>query len=254
MKFSLLTSIQDEVKPDPLHEKKVVAALHALDVSLINHDIKTHLSPIKMCTEMLESKIPGPLNDKQEKMVRTIHRCMDKLEKMVSDVSDVYKLESHSLNMIKTDMDIQNFMDNCVNLLHPFIAEKQIELKMESEIHGTIHADEKRIGQVLVNLVKNAVDHVPAIGGKITITVQKEQDLGMLFSVSDNGQGVSKEDSEKIFTKFYKGESKQTRKYGGSGLGLAICRGIVQEHGGKIWLDSEPQNGATFKFTIPPAL
>jgi signal transduction histidine kinase len=254
MKFSLLTSIQDEVRPDTLHEKKVVAALHALDVSLINHDIKTHLSPIKMCAEMLESHIPGPLNDKQERMVKTIHRCMDKLEKLVGDVSDVYKLESHSLHMIKTDVDIQNFMDNCIHLLHPFIAEKQIELKMESGAHGTIHADEKRIGQVLVHLVKNAVDHVPETGGKITITVEKGQDSSMLFSVLDNGKGVPQEDSEKIFAKFYKGESQQAKKYGGSGLGLAICRGIIQEHGGTIWLDSEQQNGAMFKFTIPSAL
>lgn len=248
-----MTIVHDTVLPDPLHEKRVVAALHALDISMINHDIKTHLSPIKMCAEMLESHIPGPLNDKQEKMVKTIHRCMDKLEKLVGDVSDVYKLESHSLHMIKTDVDLQNFMDGCVHLLHPFIAEKQIELKMESGIHGVIHADEKRIGQVLVHLVKNAVDHVPETGGKITITVEKGQDLGMLFSVSDNGQGVPQEDTEKIFAKFYKGESKQAKKYGGSGLGLAICRGIIQEHGGKIWLDPEPQNGATFKFTIPPA-
>lgn len=254
MKLSLLTSVQDNIKPDTLHEKKVVAALHALDVSLINHDIKTHLSPIKMCAEMLESHIPGPLNDKQERMVKTIHRCMDKLEKLVGDVSDVYKLESHSLHMIKTEVDIQNFIDNCIHLLRPFIVEKQIELKMESDAHGTMYADEKRIGQVLVHLVKNATDFVPETGGKITITIQKGQDSDMLFCIEDNGTGIPTEDAEKIFAKFYKGESKQSRKYGGSGLGLAICKGIVQEHGGKIWLDSEPRNGTMFKFTVPEEL
>ena len=128
MKLSLLTSVLDKVQPNTLHEKKVVTALHTLDVSLINHDIKTHLSPIKMCAELLESHIPGPLNDKQERMVKTIHRCMDKLENLLCDVSDVYKIESHYLYVIKTKVDIQNFIDNCIPLLRPFIAEKQIEL------------------------------------------------------------------------------------------------------------------------------
>src|SRR5574340_407545 len=132
MKFSMLTSVQDNIKPDALHEKKVIAALHALDVSLINNDIKTHLSPIKMCAEMLESHVPVPMNDKQGRMDKTIHRCMDKLEKLVNDASDLYKLESHSLHMIKIDIDIQNFMDNCIHMLRPFIAEKQNELKKES--------------------------------------------------------------------------------------------------------------------------
>lgn len=253
MKLSLLTSVLDKVQPNTLHEKKVVTALHTLDVSLINHDIKTHLSPIKMCAELLESHIPGPLNDKQERMVKTIHRCMDKLENLLGDVSDVYKIESHSLYVIKTKVDIQNFIDNCIPLLRPFIAEKQIELKVESNAHDAMYADEKRIEQVLVHLVKNAADFVPETGGKITITIQKGQDSDMLFCIEDNGEGISTEDAEKIFAKFYKGESKQARKYGGSGLGLAICKGIIQEHGGKIWLDSERRNGTMFKFTVPQA-
>ena len=253
MQHSLLTSILDNVQPETLPEKKMVTTLHTLDVSLINHDIKTHLSPIKMCTELLESHIPGPLNDKQEKMVKTMHRCMDKLESLLGDVSDVYKLESHSLSVIKTKVDIQNFLAICIPLLRPFIAEKQIELKVESNAHDAMYADEKRIGQVLIHLVKNAADFAPETGGKITITIQKGQDSNMLFCIEDNGKGIPAEDTEKIFAKFYKGDSRQARKYGGSGLGLAICKGIIQEHGGKIWLDSEPRNGTMFKFTVPQA-
>ncbi|HEX5457196.1 MAG TPA: HAMP domain-containing sensor histidine kinase [Candidatus Nitrosotalea sp.] len=224
--------------------------LSALDVSMINHDAKTHLSPIKMCTEMLGSNIPGPLNEKQEKMIRTMQRCVDKLEALFSDVSDISKLGSHSLHLEKTELDVQMLLDHCTNLLRPFIAEKQVELKIESSVHGTIHADGHRIEQVLVHLVKNAIDFVPEIGGKITLTVERGQNGGMLFCVEDNGEGIKPEDFEKIFTKFYKGESKQVRRHGGSGLGLAICKGIIQEHGGKIWLDLQP-NGAMFKFTIP---
>lgn len=245
--------MQNKVQPksNTLHEKNVAAALHALDVSIISHDVKTHLSPIKMCTEMLESHIPGALNEKQEKMIKTIHRCVDKLETLVSDISDVYKLESRSLHLEKTELNVQSFMDECIHLLQPFIAEKQVTLKIESGEHGTIYVDGHRIRQVLVNLVKNAVDFVPETGGKITITVQKDHGSNMLFCVEDNGEGVDPEDIEKIFAKFYKSGSTQSRKYGGSGLGLAICKGIIEEHGGKIWLDEKHQNGSLFKFTIP---
>jgi signal transduction histidine kinase len=235
--------MQKKVQPEP-------NTLCALDASIINHDVKTHLSPIKMCAEMLGSNILGPLNEKQERMIQTIQRCVDKLETLVSDISDMSKLESHSLHVEKTELDVQTLLDRCTNILRPFIAEKQVELKIESSIHGKICADSHRIEQVLVNLVKNAIDFVPEIDGKITMTVEKDQNGGMLFCVEDNGEGIKPEDLEKIFTKFYKGESKQIRKHGGSGLGLAICKGIIQEHGGKIWLDSSP-NGTLFKFTIP---
>ncbi|MHB8603027.1 MAG: sensor histidine kinase [Nitrosotalea sp.] len=245
--------MQNKVRPESnaLHEKNIVAALHALDVSIINHDVKTHLSPIKMCTEMLESHIPGTLNEKQERMIKTIHRCVDNLETLVGDISDVYKIESRSLHLEKTELDVPRFMDECINLLQPFIAEKQVTLKIESGERGTIYADGHRIRQVLVNLVKNAVDLVPETGGKITIIVQKDHDSNMLFYVEDNGEGVDPEDIEKIFAKFYESGSPQSRKYEGSGLGLAICKGIIEEHGGKIWLDEKHQNGSLFKFTIP---
>lgn len=233
------------------NEQERVTALNALDVSIINHDLKSALSPIKICVEMLESHIPGPLNEKQERMVTTIHRCADKLEELVKDISYVHKLELKSLEFSKTKVNVQNLMDDCMNLLKPIIAEKQIELKIVVDMSGQIYADENMIKQVIVNLVKNSVDFVPKIDGKITIKIEKDRTSDLLFVVEDNGEGIRSEDLDKIFDKFYKGNSRQFRKYGGSGLGLTICRGIVEEHGGRIWVNSDRKNGASFKFTIP---
>jgi signal transduction histidine kinase len=205
-------------------EQERVTTLRALDVSIINHDLKSALSPIKICVEMLESKIPGPLNEKQERMISSLS---------------------------KDKVDIQNLMDNCMNLLKPIISEQQIELKMIVDTDEQILVDENMIEQVIVNLVKNSVDFVPKINGRISIRVEKDGTSNLLFVVEDNGEGIRSEDLNKIFDKFYKGSSKQYRKYGGSGLGLTICKGIVEEHGGRMWVDSNQKNGSTFKFTIP---
>jgi signal transduction histidine kinase len=234
-----------------LNEQERVIALHALDVSIINHDLKSALSPIKICVEMLESHIPGPLNEKQERMITTVHRCADKLEELVKDIVYIYKLELKSLEFSKTKVNVQNLMDDCMNLLKPIIAEKQIELKIVVGICGEIHADENMLKQVIVNLVKNSVDFVPKIDGKIIIKVEKDGTSDLLFIVEDNGEGIKSEDLDKIFDKFYKGNSRQFRKYGGSGLGLTICKGIVEEHGGRMWVDQNLKNGTFFKFTIP---
>lgn len=228
-----------------------MSTIRSLDVSAMTHDLKNHLSPIGMCAEMLESCVPGPLNEKQERMVRTIHRCVDKLESLIRDISDVYKLELQSLEFSKTQLEVQSLMDECAVLLQPLIVGKQIELQITVEANGIIYADKSRIEQVIINLVKNSIDFVPETDGKITIIVKNDGSSNLMFFVIDNGEGVKPEDLEKIFTKFYKGICKQPRIYGGSGLGLAICKGIVEAHGGKIWVDSALQNGSTFKFTIP---
>lgn len=127
-------------------------------------------------------------------------------------------------------------MDECAVLLQPLIVGKQIELKIDVEVNGLIYADKSRLEQVIVNLVKNSIDFVPEINGKITIVVKKDGDSNSLFFVKDNGEGIKSEDLEKIFTTFYKGVCKQPRTYGGSGLGLVICKGIVEVHGGKYGL------------------
>ncbi|MDE1878845.1 MAG: HAMP domain-containing histidine kinase [Thaumarchaeota archaeon] len=232
------------------NKQERVPEICSLDMSVANHDMKTHLSPIKMCVEMLESHVSGPLNEKQERMIGTIHRCVDKLESLIKDISDVYKLELQSLELSKMELNVQSLMNECADLLQPLIVGKSIELKIVG-MDGLIYADKSRIEQVIVNLVKNSIDFVPKIDGKITIVVEKDGFSNLLFSVRDNGEGIKSEDLEKIFAKFYRGVSKPSRMYGGSGLGLAICKGIVEAHGGKIWAESGLRNGSLFKFTIP---
>jgi signal transduction histidine kinase len=146
-------------------------------------------------------------------------------------------------------------INRTISDLTPITVEKQIELRSDIRTakDDSVFCDPKRIEQVLSNLVKNSVDFVPDKGGRIIIRVEKVQNANseFIFTVEDNGIGITAEERHRLFDKFYQVDTSVTRKHGGTGLGLAICRGIVEAHGGKIWIDDNYINGASFKFTIP---
>jgi signal transduction histidine kinase len=225
-------------------------------ISMVSHELKTPIVPIKIYTEMLlKTDSLGVLNAKQKKAMHTVVRSVEKLEALVADVLDVYKLDMDKLTLSKEDVDIAEFINTTISDLTPITVEKQIELI--SEIRTTkedvVFCDTKRIEQVLWNLVKNSVDFVPEKGGRIVIRIEKEPNSNshFIFTVEDNGIGITSVVRHNLFNKFYQADTSLTRKHGGTGLGLAISRGIVEAHGGKIWIDDSYTNGASFKFTIP---
>jgi signal transduction histidine kinase len=225
-------------------------------ISMVSHELKTPIVPIKVYSEMfLKTTSLGVLNAKQKKAMQIVSRSIEKLEALVGDVLDVYKLDIGKLTLSKYDVDIAELINRTILDLTPITIEKQIELK--SDIRTTkedsVFCDPKRIEQVLSNLVKNSVDFVPDRGGRIIIRVEKGRNANseFIFTVEDNGIGITAEERHKLFDKFYQVDTSVTRKHGGTGLGLAICRGIVEAHGGKIWIDDIYTNGAAFKFTIP---
>jgi signal transduction histidine kinase len=225
-------------------------------ISMVSHELKTPIVPIKIYSEMLlKTDSLGILELKQKKAMQTIVRSVEKLEALVDDVLDVYKLDMGKLTLSKHNFDIAELIDRTISDLTPITVEKQIELK--SDIRTTkediVFCDPKRIEQVLSNLVKNSVDFVPEQGGRIIIRTEKERNSNseILFTVEDNGIGITTEERHNLFNKFYQADTSLSRKHGGTGLGLAICRGIVEAHGGKIWIDDNYTNGAAFKFTIP---
>lgn len=225
-------------------------------ISMVSHELKTPIVPIKVYSEMfLKTTSLGVLNAKQKKAMQIVSRSIEKLEALVGDVLDVYKLDIGMLTLSKYDVDIAELINRTISDLTPITVEKQIEL--ESDIRtakeDSVFCDPRRIEQVLSNLVKNSVDFVPDKGGRIIIRVEKGRNANseFIFTVEDNGIGITAEERHKLFDKFYQIDTSVTRKHGGTGLGLAICRGIVEAHGGKIWIDDKYTNGAAFKFTIP---
>jgi len=130
------------------------------------------------------------------------------------------------------------------------MAEKNIEYVKSSQDNFTIAADKKRIKEIFINLVQNAVDFVADQGGRIEIGSKDDGEF-IQFHVKDNGTGMPKDQQEKLFTKYFQVKTSQARRYGGTGLGLAICKELVEGMKGKIWLESEEEKGTTFFFTIP---
>lgn len=234
-------------------------------LSMISHELKTPLTPLKMYAEMLLTiRSVGELNEKQLKAMKMILRSISQLELLVNDIFDVYKLDIGKLKLTKKVVQVASLVKENLSELGLLMQDKQIQFNAEiippSEKVNVL-CDPRRIGQVLANLIKNSVDFVPDKGGRITIRTEagysKQTNDGnsnyVVFTIEDNGSGMPFEKITNLFKKFYQVDTSTKRKHGGTGLGLAICKGIVEGHGGKIWVDTKHTQGTMIKFMLPIA-
>lgn len=224
-------------------------------MSMVSHELKTPLVPARGYVELLlRQKKTGELNEKQKKYANIVYRNIIKLEVLVNDVLDGYKIEMGKFKIQKNLVNVMDLMSSVVSDMSSLIMDKQVAFKIDSKLRegATIMCDQRRVEQVFANLIKNSIDFVPASNGKITIGAELIQNETMVqFSVEDNGPGIPADKMNKLFQKFYQVDTSLIRKHGGSGLGLAISKGIIEAHGGRIWIDKEYNQGAAFRFTIP---
>ena len=225
-------------------------------ISMVSHELKTPLGPAKGYLEMLlRPKMGGKLSDKQAKYIGIIYRNILKLETLVGDVLDVYKLDMGRVNFSKSNTEVQSLINSVMLDLKPLAIENNIELQSEIMVDKgtTIFCDSKRIEQVFSNLIKNSIDFVSENIGKIMIKAREsiDNESVIYFEVEDNGIGISLDKVDNLFQKFYQIDTTATRKHGGTGLGLVICKGIIEAHGGKIWIDKSYTNGLRIIFTLP---
>lgn len=171
---------------------------------------------------------------------------------LIQDIFDAHKLELGRVRLHKEEIDAQLLVHQCVNTLEPSANEKGIQLVRNVDTNLKLKCDQKRILQVLNNLVGNAIKYVREKDGRIEVSA-KQYNGSVVFSVKDNGIGIPRDKQENLFKKFYQVDTSLTRQPGGTGLGLAICKGIVEAHEGRIWVDSEEDKGSTFYFSIPAA-
>jgi len=220
-------------------------------IAMISHELKTPLTPIKIfATTLKKPKAFGELNQKQTEAVDAIHFNALRLERLIGDLLDAQRLEMGRMIFTKEKFSVNEVLDDAVKDYQIMSREKNIQITSKIDEEIILYSDKKRIEQVLDNLARNAIDFVPKDTGIIKIFAQKNVD-SVLFTVQDNGRGISKEAQKKLFTKFYQVDTSVTRRHGGTGLGLAISKGIVEELGGNIWLDSELGKGTKVYFTIP---
>lgn len=224
-------------------------------MSMVSHELKTPLTPLKMYSEMfLKTTALGNLDEKQNKVMKLMRNNISKLELLVNDIMDVYKLDIGKLRLNKRVVEVTKIVKDNVSDLAPLMGDKEIEFKTVITPPAdklAVLCDPERIGQVITNLVKNSVDFVPDKTGKVTIRVAIDNtNDSILFSVQDNGAGIPSDKVDNLFKSFYQIDTTVRRKHGGTGLGLAICKGIIEGHGGKIWVDRNYTQGTSINFTL----
>jgi len=220
--------------------------------SMVSHELKTPLVPIKGYAEMLKDPdIASNLTPDQLEYANEIYDNAERLEALIADVLDVQKIAIGQMTFNKEKIIVGEFLTKIANDSTSLMIEKQIQFEVNQSEEITINCDKNRLHQVLDNLIRNAVDFVPKNTGKIEIGVTPKDD-DLEFYVKDNGIGIPKDKQNKLFKKFYQVDTSQTRVHGGTGLGLVICKGIVEGLGGKMWVESDGDGkGTTFYFTLP---
>jgi len=218
-------------------------------LAMITHELKTPLVPIQGYADLLLSEHLGTLTDKQKERLSIIKSSATSLLEIISDLLDAQKLELGQLKIKKDNLPIKKTIERAMEVMRPVADENEVKLAMSSPDIVILH-DSERIVQVLTNLIKNSLKAVKQKTGAIQINVQ-DSPSEIKISVNDNGMGIPADKQKDLFKKFYQVDASLTREMGGSGLGLAICKGIINFHGGKIWVESTPNVGTTFSFTIP---
>jgi len=230
-------------------------------VSFVAHELKNPMTSIKGYTELLSAGAVGPINEMQTNFLNTIRTNVERMSTLVSDLNDNSKIEAGRLRLEYKAMDLPDAVDEVLRSTHRQIEDKKQELQLDiPDSLPYVWADRTRVIQVLTNLVSNAHKYTPE-GGKIIVGAEVaanrwEPGSGMQVIhiwVRDNGIGISVEDQQKIFGKFFRSEDQKAREVPGSGLGLNITKSLVDMQGGKIWFESEFRKGTTFHFTIPVA-
>jgi len=223
-------------------------------VSNVSHELRTPLTAIKGAVDLILREVPGPLTEKQSHYLARVRSNTQHLAGLINDLLDLSKIEEGKIELQPSRMSLGGLVHEVVETLKPIAVEKPIELEVTTlEPSILVWADRDKITQVLTNLIGNAIKFTPP-HGKVTVSSASTATGWVRISVSDTGPGISAIEREKIFDKFYQVAENGEPKPKGTGLGLAISKTLVELHGGKIWLESEPTSGSTFYFTLPAAV
>ncbi|MDT7808220.1 MAG: hypothetical protein QOJ70_2033 [Acidobacteriota bacterium] len=221
-------------------------------LALTTHDLRSPLTVISGVINFFTSGRLGDMTPEQKNMVSMMERNTQNLIELVNDLLDASKLESGTMRLDFSTIDLRALVDELREQMQPLAAEKDIALEegLPAEI-PPLRADRAKLRRVLVNLISNALKFTPR-SGRVVLSAAPEGDA-VRVSVTDTGVGIAPDDLRDIFDKYAQARSRATRSEKGTGLGLYITRQLVELHGGRIEVQSEVGRGSTFSFTIPVA-
>jgi signal transduction histidine kinase len=227
-----------------------VASRHKSEfLANMSHELRTPLNAILGYTELIQDNIYGQVPDTIREVLDRVQRSGRHLLGLINAVLDLSKIEAGQLTLSIVDYSMKEVVQTVVMATEALLAEKKLALRISISEHlPRGEGDERRITQVLLNLVGNAIKFT--VAGEIAVHANAA-DGAFHVSVSDTGPGIAADDQQRIFEEFQQVDSSSTREKGGTGLGLSISKKIIELHGGRIWIESELGRGSTFRFTLP---
>jgi signal transduction histidine kinase len=217
-------------------------------VSLVSHELRTPLTSIRGALGLVASGRLGSLPGDGQEMLDIAVRNTERLGRLLDDILDLERMDSGTFALAKQPSSARALAAQAAHTMQPMAEQAAVHLKVAGS-DATVLADPYRVVQALANLLGNAIKFSPA-GTTVWVTAQPRRGE-VLFRVKDQGRGIPADKLDAIFGRFQQVDSSDARDKGGSGLGLAICRSIIEQHGGRIWVQSIPGQGSTFSFTLP---
>lgn len=215
-------------------------------ISIASHELKTPMTSIKGYIQLLERSLDKEDLETTRVRLHKVQNQVEKLNLLVADLLDISKIESGKLKFNKKYFSFDKILDHIIEVMQQ--ANPEVKFLKKGQITTEIFGDEMRIEQVIINFITNAIKYAPD-SDEVHITSELRGDE-IYFSVKDFGIGMAKEHQQQIFDKFYRVEETSER-FQGLGIGLYICQEIIERHEGKIGVNSEPDEGSEFYFTIP---
>jgi signal transduction histidine kinase len=215
----------------------------------MSHELRTPLNAILGYIELIQDSIYGDVPEKVREVIGRIDHNGHHLLNQINDVLDLSKIEAGELKVLLNDYSMQDIVNGVISDVSSLAAEKNLTLNaIVPPDLPTGLGDDRRISQVLLNLVGNAIKFTDE--GEVSVRVSAS-DGEFQVAVADTGIGISEADQAEILNEFYQADSSSTRAHGGTGLGLAIAKRMVELHGGRLWIESALGEGSTFSFSLP---
>jgi len=210
-------------------------------LAVVSHDLRNPLNNIRMAASLIRQH-----PEDAGKNLAIIERATRRMEALIDDLIDAASIRSRGLTISRTTLDTATFLPQIVEEFRPIFDEKGVTLECEVQGQASISCDPKRIAQAISNLLNNALKFTDA-GGRVSLSVAVD-DLEATFVVRDSGRGIAADELARVFDREW--QSEETAHLG-SGMGLYIAKGLVEAHAGRIWVESDLDNGSTFAFTLP---